>query len=575
MIGKNFGDFVIKEEIGKGGMGKVYKTHQVSLNRDVALKVLRDELSCDDEFVKRFDIEAKSVALLIHPNIIQIYSKGVTTEGLHYFAMEYVDGEDLSSKIKRGDRFSEIETIDIIIQACQGLERAWRRNIIHRDIKPSNIMITWDGVVKIADFGLAKSLDVSQTFSKPGVYMGTVYYTSPEQGEGKRLDHRTDIYSLGIVLYELLTFKVPFSGETLSSVIYKHNHEAPKSPREVNPLLSSQIEKVVMKAIAKKPQDRYQNMIEFREALKDVRQVLPNKEIGTAFAKTIPATPSQRSCSMWRQRKYTILVTFLILLISGTVLYAFIVGREYDSISQQVTPQSRNNEPTEKSGIYDNKFETKVEIETTNIKSENGEGNVNTDYNVNGIESSGFHPGKVVNNTKEGLVDSPEDSKTIQKMPVHAEYKPVKRPEIPTVMVVTRGEPDVSVIVESTIEKKLHESSFPVSGVEELLSVLGGFGRYEIPQHSLLKHKLNANILIYVIVDITGIRTLKYYDMLSYEYSSNITIKLIDTAKNIQVGSPITRSVKFTTLNKHDVIQEVTEKMVTDLPNKIEDFWNK
>ncbi len=575
MIGKKFGDFEIKEEIGKGGMGNVYKAHQISLNRDVALKVLRRDLSNDDEFVKRFDIEAKFVALLIHQNIIQVYSKG-TTEGIHYFAMEYVDGEDLSYKIKRGDRFSEAEAIGIIIQACQGLESAWKRNIIHRDIKPSNIMITGDGVVKIADFGLAKSLDVSQKLSMPGVYMGTVSYTSPEQGEAKKVDHRTDIYSLGIVLYELLTSKVPFTGETLSSVIYKHVHETPMSPRKVNSLLSSQIVEVVMKAIAKRPQDRFQNIIEFREALKEVKQILPNK-------KAKPDFPPQGKVSVWRQRRYTALATFLILLISGVVLYAFMVGSDHTSIPQQTIQPQSNNKFTEKSEVFDNKVETENELEHHIIESRNRHENTNTDSNVNRIEVDESSPGKVDNYAKEEPIILPEDSKTTYKTPALTEYKPpshieyntVKRPEIPTVMVVTRGEPDVSAIVESIIERKLHESSFPVSGVEELLSVLGGYGRYEIPQHSLLNRKLNANILLYVMVDITGIRTLEYYGRLSYEYSSNITIKLIDTAKGKQVGSPIARPAKYTTLNMHDVIRETTEQMVADLPKMIEDFWNK
>ena len=318
MIGKRLGDFEIKEEIGKGGMGKVYKARQIALQRDVAIKILPYELS-SEEFVERFDIEAKSVASLLHQNILQMYTKGVTADGVHYFAMEYVDGEDLSAKIKKGVIFSENEAVDIISQACKGLECAWKRNIIHRDIKPSNLIITKDGVVKVADFGLAKCLEATNKLTRTDVYMGTVNYTSPEQGEGKPLDNRTDIYSLGIVLYQLLTGKVPYDGESPSSVIYKHVHEKPISPRKINTKLSPAVETVVLKAIAKKPEDRYQSMAEFGEALEMVKQILSDnnveseKTISTIFASTVKD-----------KRKMSIIVPLLLLIIVGvTMIYMF------------------------------------------------------------------------------------------------------------------------------------------------------------------------------------------------------------------------------------------------------------
>lgn len=321
MIGKSFGDYVIEEEIGKGGMGKVYKAHQISLNRDVAIKILSHELSCDEEFVERFDIEAKSVASLIHQNIIQMYSKGVTGDGIHHFAMEYVDGEDLSDKIKSGVKFSEEEAIDIIIQVCQGLECAWRRNIIHRDIKPSNLVITKNGVVKVADFGLAKSLEATKKLTRTDVYMGTVNYTSPEQGEGKPLDHRTDIYSLGIVLYQLLTNKVPFEGEAPSSVIYKHVHESPVPPRKINSSLSSQIGAVVLKAIAKKPEARYQNMIEFREALETVKQILSDKRVESKKTISTVITSTVNDILRDRRRIAVIAPLLILMIVGGTIIY--------------------------------------------------------------------------------------------------------------------------------------------------------------------------------------------------------------------------------------------------------------
>ncbi|MBE7446438.1 MAG: protein kinase [Planctomycetia bacterium] len=309
MVGKDFGDFEIKEEIGKGGMGRVYRAIQKSLNREVAIKVLSAALSNNDEFVERFDLEAKSVAKLMQTNIIQMYSKGVTEDGTNYFAMEYVHGEDLSSKIKRGDKFSEKEVVDIIIQACRGLEEAKKYGIIHRDIKPSNILITNDGVVKIADFGLAKSLEATMKLTRTDVFMGTVNYTSPEQGLGKPLDHRTDIYSLGIVFYQLLTNKLPFDAESAASVIYKHVHEEPEKPRKINPKISSQAEAIILKAIAKKPEDRYQDITEFRQALE---AVLDTKSTEIAKKK--------------KRFSYVTIAVSIVLVIGGIVMYFLLIS---------------------------------------------------------------------------------------------------------------------------------------------------------------------------------------------------------------------------------------------------------
>ncbi len=543
MIGKRLGDFEIEEEIGRGGMGKVYKAHQISLNRDVAIKILPHELSCDEEFVERFDIEAKFVASLIHQNIIQMYSKGITEDGIHYFAMEYVDGEDLSAKIKRGVRFSEEEVIDIVIQACQGLESAWRRNIIHRDIKPSNLMITKNGVVKVADFGLAKSLEATKKLTRTDVYMGTVNYTSPEQGEGNPVDHRTDIYSLGIVLYQLLTNKVPFEGETPSSVIYKHVHETPVPPKKIDPSLPPQIEAVVLKAIAKRLDDRYQNIVEFREGLEAVKQMWSGRKIGVAAVQTTPAIPVKKEKGIWRQRRYTFIISaFLILLTSGVVLYAIFGGRNHAPTAQIIQQPEYNVLKAEPPVIISPKEGRPVPSQEV-------------------VDPS--------------LIQYPKGTELIDKLPTYPKHEPLIRPEIPTIMVVTRGEPDISAIVESIIEKKLYESSFPVSGVEEMLSILGGYGRYEIPLHALQKHKLNANILVYVIVDPTGIESLEFYGKIMYQYSSTITIKLIDTATKNMVCPTITSSARYTTLNMQDNIQEVTEQIAANIPKKIEGFWNK
>jgi serine/threonine-protein kinase len=231
------GDFKFLELLGEGGMGAVYRARQESLARDVAVKILPERLTRNPKFVQRFYREARAAAGLVHPNVVQIYSIGQDEDrGVHYYAMELVRGQDLAQILKGGVRFSVDQALTIVLQAAEGLAAAAESGLIHRDIKPANMMLSPKGQVKIMDFGLAKmaagdAIDVTEA----GSIVGTASYMSPEQGLGKELDFRTDIYSLGAVLYELLTGRPPFKADDPSAVIYLHVYEQPKRPGELNP----------------------------------------------------------------------------------------------------------------------------------------------------------------------------------------------------------------------------------------------------------------------------------------------------------------------------------------------------
>jgi PKD repeat protein/tRNA A-37 threonylcarbamoyl transferase component Bud32/tetratricopeptide (TPR) repeat protein len=256
----------LEKRIGKGGMGQVYLAHQESLDRKVAIKVLPKELASDQTFRLRFEREAKMAANLVHPNVIQMYSYGIE-KGIPYFAMEYIDGEDVAAKLKRGERFTIRKTISIVKDVAKALDAAHRRNMVHRDIKPSNVMIASDNSVKVMDFGLAKAARVETAVTQRGIVMGTPPYMSPEQGKGEPLDIRSDLYSLGILFYELLSGQVPFRAETPTAVIYQHIYEKPKSLREFNQDISVELESAVMKMIEKDPKERFQTPAELVEVL--------------------------------------------------------------------------------------------------------------------------------------------------------------------------------------------------------------------------------------------------------------------------------------------------------------------
>ena len=231
-------------------MAIVYKAKDVVLNRNVAVKVLRDEFTTDNEFIRRFETEAQSAARLTHPNIVSIYDVGVDN-GIYYIVMELIQGKTLKEIIvEENGPLPWKWSINVAMQIAAALDMAHRNNIIHRDIKPHNIIITEDGVAKVTDFGIAKAVSNS-TITAFGTTIGSVHYFSPEHARGGYTDAKSDIYSLGVVMYEMLTGKVPFDADTPVSVALKHMQEEPIPPIELNPNIPEAVNKIILKALKK------------------------------------------------------------------------------------------------------------------------------------------------------------------------------------------------------------------------------------------------------------------------------------------------------------------------------------
>lgn len=263
--------YEILEKIGNGGMATVYKARCHVLNRNVAVKVLKEEFTTDAEFVKRFNIEAQSAASLSHPNIVSIYDVG--NEGdIYYIVMELVQGKTLKEIITDEGILPWKWTVNIAIQIASALEVAHRHNIVHRDIKPHNIIITEDGTAKVTDFGIAKAVSNS-TITSFGATIGSVHYFSPEQARGGYTDAKSDLYSLGVVMYEMLTGKVPFDADTPVSVALKHMQEVPVEPKTLNPTIPDSVNKIIIKAMQKEPSLRY---ISATEMLTDLKESIKN-----------------------------------------------------------------------------------------------------------------------------------------------------------------------------------------------------------------------------------------------------------------------------------------------------------
>lgn len=259
------GRYEIIKNIGEGGMANVYLAQDTILDRKVAVKVLRGDLSSDDKFIRRFEREALSVSNLSHPNIVEVYDVGVE-EGNHYIVMEYIEGKTLKQLLKKRESLTLTEVIDIMTQLTDGIAHAHNSYIIHRDIKPQNIMIEDDGRIKITDFGIAMALNATQLTQTNSV-MGSVHYLPPEQASGKSATVKSDIYALGILMYELITGNVPFKGDNAVEIALKHMKDKIPSVRKQDPSIPQSVENIILRATAKNPRNRYDSAKEMYEDL--------------------------------------------------------------------------------------------------------------------------------------------------------------------------------------------------------------------------------------------------------------------------------------------------------------------
>src|SRR5829696_2676351 len=268
------GRYVLAESLGSGGMGEVYLAHDGVLERDVALKVLRSQYAGDEEVAERFRREARSAAGLSHPNIVQVYDRGEAEDGTSYIAMEYVPGGTLKEQIGRRAPFGDRETAAVGAQIADALGAAHERGVIHRDIKPQNVLVTASGNLKVTDFGIARAAS-AVTSSASGAIFGTAGYISPEQALGEPVGPASDLYSLGVVLYEMLTGELPFTADNSIAVCMKHVNEPPLPPKLLNPDIPDGMNALVLMLLAKHPTDRYGSAMELLTDLERVRDGLP------------------------------------------------------------------------------------------------------------------------------------------------------------------------------------------------------------------------------------------------------------------------------------------------------------
>ena len=318
------GRYQIIEELGKGGMGKVYKALDKEIDGKVALKLIKPEVAADKNTIKRFRNELKMARDIAHKNVCRMYDLN-KEEGTYYITMEYVSGEDLKSFIRRSGQLAVGTTLRIAKEVCEGMSEAHKLGVVHRDLKPSNIMIDKEGNARIMDFGIARSI-TGKGITGAGVMIGTPEYMSPEQVEGKEVDQRSDIYSLGVILYEMVTGRVPFEGDTPLSIAVKHKTETPKEPRELNTQIPEDLSKVILRCMEKDKEKRYQSAEEVRSELTRIEKGIPTTE--REIPKRKPITSREITVTFGLKKLFIPALVVVAVVIAAVIVWRLIPRRE-------------------------------------------------------------------------------------------------------------------------------------------------------------------------------------------------------------------------------------------------------
>jgi serine/threonine protein kinase/predicted Zn-dependent protease len=329
------GRYEIIEELGKGGMGRVYRVEDKKLDQEVALKLIKPEIAKDKKTIERFRNELKLARNIRHKNVCGMYDLG-ETEGAHFITMEYVRGEDLRSSIRRFGQLPIGKSISIAKQICEGLSEAHRLGVVHRDLKSNNIMIDKEGNVRIMDFGIARSLE-AKGITGAGVMIGTPEYMSPEQVEGKEVDQRSDIYSLGVILYEMATGRVPFEGDTPFTIGMKHKGEMPQNPKELNTQISDDLSRVILRCLEKYKEKRYQSAGEVRSELANIEKGIPTTERIVSERK--PLTSREITVQFSLKKLFIPALIVIAVVVAGLVLWKILP-------KQKVAPLTSSGKPS-------------------------------------------------------------------------------------------------------------------------------------------------------------------------------------------------------------------------------------
>ena len=587
LTGKHLSNYKILGKLGKGGMATVYKAHELSLNRVVALKVLSPRLSEDTEFIKRFQREAQAAAKLNHPNIVQIYAIG-EEKGIHYFAMEYIKGKTLAHIKKEEGTLTAARAIPIIKQVAEALGEAHKVGLVHRDIKPSNIMMDASGRAKVTDFGIAYVAEAKTKLTREGSIIGTPEYLSPEQCEGKPLDGRSDIYSLGVTLYEMLSGKTPYEADTPVSMLMKIVQGNFLPLHQVNPNVPLPVRKLVEKMMQTDTQKRYANVDELLESLREVEKAIALSESKAAGKETVSRIEpepvgvrqpveqhfqeQEKRSNLWP----AVAVALIIVLLLGGAFAAKVFYFDKRSSpgepsegpqSQDITSGSDESSsslslkngsigtsdvPADQSKPPDAADQTGIQGTVPGTTTASGDQSKLPDAEdqtgVQGMESSGGTQ-QAVTGVKPTTTSSP--TSTTSKRPI------VKKPRPPakSLIVTTLGEDGKADLITSYVQSVFSRANFTIMDGPSM----GSKNLSDIARYHLV-----------VTVKHLGTTPLNYYGSTSEQYTVGLTMKAVATRSGKIIVGPLTAVVKYTALNAEENLKKAAVRLASRLQKALE-----
>jgi serine/threonine protein kinase len=561
-VGDVIGGFQIESVLGKGGMGVVYKAHELSLNRKVALKVLSHRLSSDEEFIRRFKREGQVIAGLDHPNIVRILSLG-EEQGIYYFAMEYIKGKDLAQILKEKSVMPIEEALTITAQVASALAEADVRGVVHRDLKPSNIMIDEKGKVKITDFGVAHVNESDIKLTRTGWFLGTPEFASPEQASGAPLDVRSDIYSLGAVLYWMLAGRPPMTADSPQAVLIKIATESLPSIHKVNPSVPEPVCRLIEKMTAKDVNQRFQKPNEILSAINECTNAIKGSaQLASGRVQNKAGKP---------QRFYVKAIGG----IAGIALAIFLIVWAGDALifkKKPIAPPSKVAEAT------------KQETTSDAVAPPNPVPAPDQSPSVPPIQEA-----KQVQETKQvpqPVVEKPIEKPKPKSLPppsVSEQTASLKRGpalrEVPNVLIMVSGDEGMVPLVRAHLESLVMSGGLRVTPVTEIpvLREKVQMGRMPISYYSVKEvvPPGKTDILLLAQVQKTGSTTLQYYGRAQEMITATFTVQVLDMASGISVESPATGSAQFTSLNMNDNLRDAVYSAASHLGEGIKKYWEE
>ncbi len=549
-IGTMLGEFQIERILGKGGMGIVYKAHEPSLNRKVALKVLSQMLSNDEEFITRFKKEAQIIAALNHPNIVSILTFG-NDLGHYYFAMEYIKGTDLGQVLKERTVIPLDEALRITRQVAEALSEAGGRGVVHRDLKPANIMIDDMNRIRVTDFGVARIEESTDNLTKTGMFLGTPEYASPEQASGDKVDTRSDIYALGALLYRMLSGKPPITGDSPLAVVVKIASEPVTPIGLVNPSVPKPVTDLIDKMMARGLLDRFQTPQEVLQALDTCEAEL--KKSGA----NLPA--DKKSMDNSKKEAPQFLSNRMVWAGAALVGVAIVLALIFA-----------------KGGVF--APQTSTDTQLSQMDSGGVEGDTRQQKKIpDGQGSAEQFLNKQTTHSGQKITPQKDMVMATSLPAIHSSESVAVLPEKPTVLLMVSGADDMSMFLRSHIESAMLDSDLQVISPAEIpmLREKMQLGKMPISWYDIKQFvpSGNAQILIMAKMQKSGSTTLQYFGSSREQITANFSVRTMDMATGATVERTVTGMVQYTDLNMEEKFADTVGAEVSHLGGVIQEYW--